>query len=77
MLTVEEVIALLSKIDRKAVVIINGLSVDGIDGPVNGRLRKGYYAQLAFKPVENGRDAAVFFTRDTEGSDGVIRLCRL
>lgn len=77
MLTVAQlIIDHLSKLDQKAVVVIDGKLVEGVEGPISGRIKEGHSGNY-FTPVSSGRDKAVFFTRVVEGSDGEYRPTRL
>jgi hypothetical protein len=67
---------ILADMDRKAVLVVNGQLVEGIEGPVAGRIREGHLAEH-FVRTETGRDKAVYFTKDEEMSDGVVRRTRV
>lgn len=69
MMTIAEAIAAFQKLDPKAVLVIDGTLVQGVEGPVNGRIKDGYGVQR-FTAIEKGRKKAVFFTRWGEQSDG-------
>jgi len=68
-MTIAEAIAAFQRLDPRAVLVIDGTLVQGVEGPVNGRIKDGYGVQN-FTVVEKGREKAVFFTRWSEQSDG-------
>mgnify|MGYP007044011365 CR=1 FL=1 len=72
---VHELIEFLKKMDRNALVVINGMVVSGAVKQ-KGKLSNGYYQQLFRKNEEKGKVEAVLFTYLTENSLGELtHLC--
>lgn len=69
-LTVEQALALLADMPKKAVLVIDGKGVTGL-ALESGRLREGYFTH-SFTPHPEGRVDAVRFTRPDELSDGTL-----
>ncbi|AXQ69359.1 hypothetical protein HOU02_gp366 [Caulobacter phage CcrBL9] len=68
--TVEDAMAILASMPKKAVLVIGNECVAGLSLQ-EGRVREGYYNK-SFKPLEGGRDQAVRFTTVTELSTGEV-----
>lgn len=69
-ITVEQAIAILQDMPKKAVLVIAGEAISGIQTQ-EGRLREGYFNDT-FKVVPDGRDTAVVFTTVDELSTGDV-----
>lgn len=71
-MTVGELQELLSGVDKKAVVVIDGQVVHGIE-VVHGRVSDGYYNERFTEvPQHKARNVAVRFTHFTELSTGEV-----
>lgn len=72
---IKELIQLLLQKDQESIVVVNGVLVQGIEGPIKGRTQNSYGVQF-FHSNERGLANAIFFTRWKELSDGKMHQIR-
>jgi hypothetical protein len=78
MMTVEDLMEALKKVDKKSLVFINGIAISGV-AEHTGRYNiidydgRDAHNNVKFRKTPKGKQNGVTFTHITEGSDG--KLC--